>query len=350
MTRARFTVLRAAIAIGAIAAGAAATCTGASAQSVADFYRGKTVNIVVSYAPGGGYDNYSRLLARHLGRHIPGQPTVVVQNMPGAAGIAASNHVYAVGAKDGTVIAAVDQNIPLLQLLGGKGVQYDMTRVHWLGNIASSNGIAMTWHATPYKTIDDVRKAAEITMGATGSSDDAWVYAKTMNALLGTKFKMIRGYAGTSAINLAIESGEVQAMGRATYYGFASQRPDWIRDKKVNIFVQLGFGKQPELPGVPLLTDLVQGGEPRQIVDLVSLPTAIGYSHWLAPEVPAERVAALRQAYVAALNDAALRADAKKSGLEVVPKTAAQLQALIQQTSSTPQPIRDTTAVMLEWR
>jgi tripartite-type tricarboxylate transporter receptor subunit TctC len=336
--------------LGFVAIGVVALCSGADAQSAADFYRGKTVSIIVSYAPGGGYDNYSRLLARHLGKHIPGNPTVVVQNMPGAAGITASNHVYAVAPKDGTVIAAVDQNIPLLQLLGGKGVQYDMTKVNWLGNVASSNGIAMTWHATPYKTIDDIKKAAEITMGATGSNDDAWVYAKTMNALLGTKFKLIRGYAGTSAINIAIERGEVQAMGRATYFGFASQRPDWIREKKVNIFVQLGFGKQPELSDVPLLTDLVQAGEAKRIVELISLPTAIGYSHWLAPEVPAERVSALREAYVGALKDEALHADAKKLNLEVVPKTAAELQALIRQTSATPQSIREKTATILEWK
>jgi tripartite-type tricarboxylate transporter receptor subunit TctC len=335
--------------LGLAAIGAVAFCGGAEAQSAAEFYRGKTVAIVVSYAPGGGYDNYSRLLARHLGKHIPGNPTVIVQNMPGGAGITASNHVYAVAPKDGTVIAAVDQNIPMLQLLGGKGVQYDMTKVHWLGNLASSNGIAMTWHATPYKTIDDAR-VAEITMGATGSNDDAWVYAKTMNALLGTKFKLIRGYAGTSAVNLAIESGEVQAMGRATYYGFASQKPDWIRDKKVNIVVQLGFGKQRELPDVPLLTDLVQGDEAKQIVELISLPTSIGYSHWLAPEVPAARVSVLREAYVAALKDEALLAEAKKLNLEIVPKTAAQLQALIQQTSATPQSLREKTATILEWK
>ncbi|MFN4283390.1 MAG: Bug family tripartite tricarboxylate transporter substrate binding protein [Alphaproteobacteria bacterium] len=320
----------------------------AAAQSPADFYKGKTVSIVVSYAPGGGYDNYSRLLSRHIANHIPGKPTVIVQNMPGGAGITASNHVYVVAPKDGTLIAAVDQNIPMLQLLGGKGVQFDMANVQWLGNIASSNGIAMYWHATPFKTLDDA-KNTEITMGATGANDDAWVYAKTMNALLGTKFKVIRGYQGTSAVNLAIEAGEVQSMGRATYYGFASQRPDWIRDKKVTIFVQLGFQKQAELPDVPMLRDLVQGEEAQQIVDLVSLPTSIGYSHWLAPEVPKARADALRAAYVATLKDAAMLADAKKANLEVVPKTAAELEALIKQTSATPQPIRDKTATILEW-
>jgi tripartite-type tricarboxylate transporter receptor subunit TctC len=318
------------------------------AQNAADFFKGKTVNIVVSYAPGGGYDNYSRLLSRHLGDHIPNKPTVIVQNMPGGAGITASNYIYVVAPKDGTMIAAVDQNIPMLQLLGGKGVQYDMAKVQWLGNIASSNGVAMYWHGTPFRTIDDA-KANEITMGATGANDDAWVYAKTMNALLGTKFKLIRGYAGTSAVNIAIESGEVQSMGRSTYYGFASQRPDWVREKKVIFFVQLGFEKQPELPDVPMLSDLVQGDEAKQIAALVSLPTSIGYSHWLAPEVPGARVEVLRTAYTATLKDTELLADAKKANLEVLPKTAEQLAALIKQTSGTPKPIRDKAAAILEW-
>lgn len=320
----------------------------AHAQSPAEFYSGKTVRVIVSYTPGGGYDNYSRLLARHLGNHIPGKPNVIVQNMPGGAGITASNHVYVVAPKDGTVIAAVDQNIPMLQMLRGKGVQYDTAKVHWLGNMASSNGIAMAWHTTPIKTIDDA-KAKEVIMGATGSNDDAWVYAKTLNALLGTKFKLVTGYAGTSAVNIAIEAGEVQAMGRATYYGFASQRPDWIRDKKVTMLVQFGFARQGELPGIPLFTELVQGDQAKQIAELVSLPTAIGYSHWLAPEVPADRVAALRQAYISALKDPALLADARKLNLEIVPKTAQQIQVLIQQSAATPLNIREKAATILEW-
>jgi tripartite-type tricarboxylate transporter receptor subunit TctC len=320
----------------------------AHAQSVADFYSGKVVRIVVSYAPGGGYDNYSRLLARHLGNHIPGKPNVIVQNMPGGAGITASNHVYNVAPKDGTVIAAVDQNIPMLQLLHGKGVQYDIAKVQWLGNIASSNGIAMAWHTTGIKTIDDAKKN-EIIMGATGSNDDAWVYARTMNALLGTKFKLVTGYAGTSAVNIAIESGEVQAMGRSNYYGFASQRPDWIRDKKVVMLVQFGISKQAELPDVPLLIDLVQGDQEKQIAGLVSLPTAIGYSHWLAPDVPADRAESLRHAYAAALKDPALLADARKLNLEIVPRTAEQIQALIQRSAASPQGVRDRTATVLGW-
>lgn len=320
----------------------------AHAQAPADFYRGKTVTVIVGYGPGGGYDIYSRLLARHLGNHIPGGPNVIVQNMPGAAGVVASNNIYVASPKDGTVIAAIDQNIPMFQLLGGKGVKYDATRFAWLGSMAASNGIAMAWAGTGINTLDDA-KAREVSMGTTGANDDAYIYARTLNALLGTRFRTIQGYAGTSNVNMALEKGEVEAMGRSTYYGFASQRPDWLRDKKVNILVQFGFEKQPEIASVPLLLDLVSGTEAKQIASLVSMPTGIGYSHWLAPEVPADRIAALRAAYQATLADAALLDEAKQRGIEIKPKTPDQITQLVRAAADTPADVRDKTVKILGW-
>lgn len=320
----------------------------AHAQAPADFYRGKTVTVIVGYGPGGGYDIYSRLLARHLGNHIPGGPNVIVQNMPGAAGVVASNNIYVASPKDGTVIAAVDQNIPMFQLLGGKGVKYDATRFAWLGSMAASNGIAMAWAGTGINALDDA-KAREVSMGTTGANDDAYIYARTLNALLGTRFRTIQGYAGTSNVNMALEKGEVEAMGRSAYYGFASQRPDWLRDKKVNILVQFGFEKQPEISSVPLLLDLVSGTEAKQIASLVSMPTGIGYSHWLAPEVPADRIAALRAAYQATLADATLLDEAKQRGIEIKPKTPEQIGQLVKAAADTPADVRDKTVKILGW-
>lgn len=320
-----------------------------SALAQAPFYEGKTLTIVVSYAPGGGYDFYSRLLARHISKHIPGKPNVIVQNMPGAAGIVASNHVYTVAPKDGTVIAAVDQNIPMFQLLGGEGVRYDVSKVHWLGNIASANGIVMAWHESGIKTLDDA-KQRPVTMGTTGTNDDAYVYAKVLNAMLGTKFTIVSGYNGTSAVNLAIERGEVTAMGRATYFGFLAQKPDWLRDKKVTLLAQLGFSKQPELPDVPLLMDIMPNDEARQIAALVTLPTAVGYSHWLSPEVPKDRIEILRRAYEATMKDPEFLADAEKQNLQVRPKTAGEISALIERAAMAPEPIRKRTAAILEWK
>lgn len=339
----------------AFALTSAATLAGAagwpttSARAQGPFYEGRTLTIVVSYAPGGGYDFYSRLLSRHLGNHIPGKPSVIVQNMPGAAGIVATNHVYAAAPKDGTVIAAVDQNIPMFQLLGGEGVRFDVAKFNWLGNIASANGLVMAWHDSGIKTLDDA-KAKAVPIGTTGANDDAYVYAKVLNATLGTKFTIVSGYNGTSAVNMAIERGEVSAMGRATYFGFLAQKPDWLRDRKVTLLVQLGFARQPELPDVPLLIDLMPDDEARQIAALVTLPTAIGYSHWLAPEAPADRVQILRAAYDATVKDPAFLADAEKQNLQVRPKTSTEIEALISRATATPEAIRRRAATILEWK
>ncbi len=332
----------------ALAMLAAAGTTG-TALAQSPFYEGKTITVVVSYAAGGGYDLYSRLLARHLGNHVPGKPNVVVQNMPGAAGVVATNHVYNLAAKDGTVIAAVDQNIPLFQLLGGAGVRYDVSKFNWLGNVASSNGLVMAWHTSGIKSLEDARKRV-VQMGATGTNDDAWVYAKVLNATAGTQFNLVRGYQGTAAVNVAIERGEVEAMGRSSYYGFLGQKPDWVRDKKVVFLAQLGFTKQPELPDLPLVLDLMKTEEHRQIASLISLPTAIGYSHWLAAEVPAERVKILREAYAKTMADAAFNADATKQNLQVRAKTAAEIEALLKRASSAPEAVRKLTAATLEWK
>ena len=331
-----------------MAAATMAAAGGAQAQGAADFYRGKNVTVVVGYAPGGGYDIYSRLLARHLSNHIPGAPAVIVQNMPGAAGVVASNNIYVAAPKDGTVIAAVDQNIPMFQLLGGKGVKYDATRFAWLGSMAASNGIAMAWAETGIASLDDAKKR-EVSMGTTGANDDAYIYARTLNALLGTRFRTIQGYAGTSSVNMALEKGEVESMGRSTYYGFASQRPDWLRDRKVNILVQFGFEKQAEIANVPMLLDLVEGTEAKQIAGLVSMPTGIGYSHWLAPEVPADRIAALRAAYQATLADAALLDEAKQRGIEIKPKTPDDIAKLVKAAADTPEAVREKTVKILGW-
>jgi tripartite-type tricarboxylate transporter receptor subunit TctC len=314
----------------------------------ADYYKGKTIDIGGSYASGGGYDLYSRLLARYLGNHVPGNPTVVVQNMPGAGGVLATNHVYNVAPKDGTVLAAVNQNMPMFQLLGGKGVQYDASKFKWLGVMMASNSLAITWHASGIKTLEDAKKR-EVTMAGNGVADDGNIYPRILNALVGTKFKVINGYTGTSDSNHAVERGEVDGMSRAGYYSFAAQKPDWIRDKKINFLVQFGFQKQPELPDVPLMLDLVHTDEARQIATVVTLPTAVGYGHWVAPGVPADRVATLRGAYEETVKDKALLADAEKAQMVIKPKSGKELEDLIKNAAKTPKAILEKTAGILEW-
>jgi tripartite-type tricarboxylate transporter receptor subunit TctC len=332
---------------GCITLAAIGVLSPASAHA-ADFYSGKTINIMVSYAAGGGYDLYSRMLARYFGDHIPGNPHIVVQNMPGGGGVRAANYVYAVAPKDGTSIAAVSQNIPLFQLLGGEGVQYDVAKFNWIGVMAASNSLVLTWKGTGIDTIE-AAKTREVSMAANGIADDGWIYPKALNALLGTKFKVINGYNGTADGNNAVERGEVDGMSRASYTSFKAQKQDWIQGNKITIIAQIGFEKEPDLRNVPLLLDLVQTEEQRQIATVVSLPTAVGYGHWLAPEVPADRIKVLRDAYAATVKDPALLAEGQKHNLDIRAKDAEEIERRIKDATATPKAVLEKTATILEW-
>src|SRR5207249_2206809 len=294
-----------------LAAGLALASAPAAAQGVADFYRGRTINFVVGFGPGGGYDLYARVISRHIGRHIPGNPIVVVQNMDGAGSVRASNYVYAVAPKDGTVIAAVNQNMPMYQLLGGAGAQFEADKLVWLGSMANSNGVVYTWHTSGVRTIED-SKTRLVPLGAVGVASDSYIFPTVVNALAGTKFKPIPGYAGTGQINIAIERGEVMGRGGTTWASVQSANRTWLENNRLHILLQIGFEKEPELTMVPLLQDLVTSSDDLQVANVISLPTALGYAHWVAPGVPAERVEALRQAYMATLKDNEFLAEAQK--------------------------------------
>jgi len=320
----------------------------AAAQGVADFYRGKTINFIVGFGPGGGYDLYPRVLSRHLGRHIPGNPSVVVQNMEGAGSVRAANYVYAVAPKDGTVVAAVNQNIPMYQLLGGAGAQFEAAKLQWLGSMANSNGIIYTWHTSGIKTIADA-KQREVPLGAVGTQSDSYIFPTVVNALVGTKFKPIPGYAGTGQINIAIERGEVMGRGGTTWASTQSANKAWLEGNKLNLLLQIGFEKEPELTAVPILQELVKAGDDAQVVKVISLPTALGYAHWVAPGVPAERIAALSAAYAATLGDPEFLKDAEKASMQIRPQTADAVSALSKQVTDTPKPVLERTAKILGW-
>jgi tripartite-type tricarboxylate transporter receptor subunit TctC len=320
----------------------------ARAQSVADFYRGKTIAFIVGFGPGGGYDLYPRLFARFLGRHVPGNPSVVVQNMEGAGSVRAANYVFAVAPKDGTVVAAVNQNMPMYQLLGGPGAQFETNKLQWLGSMANSNGVVYTWYASGIRTIEDAKRR-EVPLGAVGPSSDSYIYATIINEVAGTRFKPINGYTGTGQINIAIERGEVMGRGGTSWVSVQSGNKNWLDEHKINILVQVGFEKEPELPNVPMLQELVRSPEGAEIVKLVSLPTALGYAHWVAPGVPAERVEALRSAYAATLQDPDFRNEASKLNMEMRPRTGAQLAALASQVISMPKSVLARTAKVLGW-
>jgi hypothetical protein len=321
----------------------------ARADEAADFYRGKTISVIVGFGAGGGYDSYARLLARHLGNHIPGAPSVVVQNMEGAGSMRAANYVYSVAPKDGTVIAAVNQNMPMYQMLGGAGAQFNAAEINWLGSMAYSNGTLYTWHQSGVRTLDDA-KTREVPLGGVGTTSDSYIYPTLVNGLLGTRFKVINGYAGTKEIHLAMERGEVMGRGGNTWASVLSSDPDWVSGKKINLLLQIGFKSEPEIPQVPLLIDLVKDEAEKQIVTVVTLPTALGYTDWLAPEVPPARMALLRAAYDATLQDQAFLAEAAQHAMLIRPQSGAAIAALIRQAAAVPKPVLGRTAQLLGWQ
>jgi len=319
------------------------------ADEASDFYRGKTITVVVGFGAGGGYDLYARLFAHYLGNHIAGQPNVVVQNMEGAGSVRASNYVYSVAPKDGTVIAAVNQNMPMYQMLGGAGAQFNAAEINWLGSMAYSNGTLYTWHQSGIQTLADA-KARDVLLGGAGTTSDSHIYPTLLNGLLGTRFKVINGYAGTKEIHLAIERGEVMGRGGNTWASLTSSNQDWVDQKKINILVQIGFKPEPEIAQVPLLIDLVTTPQEKQIVTVVTLPTALGYTNWLAPEVPAGRMKLLREAYDATMRDKAFLDEAQKHAMMIRPQTGAEIEALIRQAAATPKPVLERTAQLLGWQ
>ncbi len=321
----------------------------ASAQSVTDFYKGKTIQIVVGFGVGGGYDLYARSLGRYLGKHLPGNPTVVVQNMEGAASVRAANFVYAGSPQDGTVIAAVNQNAPMYQLLGGAGAKFEAAGMQWLGSMTNSNGLLYTWHTSNIKTLDDAKRQ-DVPLGAVGVASDSVIFPNLVNEMIGTRFRPITGYAGSSQIHLAMERGEVMGRGGNSWASVQTANMNWITEKKINILVQVGLESEPDLPAVPLLLNLIDDAERKAVIRVVSLPTALGYGHWVAPGVPKDRVAALRTAYAAVMKDPDFLNETRKTGMVIRVQTGETLDGLVRQVTKTPQAVLDRTAQILKWK
>lgn len=312
------------------------TVAPASAQSVADFYRGKTVTIVVSTSSGGGYDALARALARHIGRLIPGSPTVVVRNMPGAGGITAVNWLYNSAEKDGSVIGLVQNGTPLEPLFGTTAARYDATKFNWLGTPSYEVSMVLVWNTVPVNTVDDLRKR-ETTMGASGANSTPAFYTRLLNATLGTKMKLINGYPGQNDAFLAMERGELDGYPSVFYSALTSTRPTWLKDKKAKAIVQYGPERLKELPNVPFATDLLTNDDDKLLMQAASAPQALGRPLLLPPDVPADRVAAMRKALADTLTDAQFKADAAKIGLIVnAPQTGQQLQQVIARAYASP--------------
>jgi tripartite-type tricarboxylate transporter receptor subunit TctC len=311
----------------------------AGADPVADFYKGKSVQFVIRSTPGTGYDQYGRLLARHIGRHIPGTPALVPVNMPGGGGIVAANYVGAVAAKDGTVLTLVSQGLPMDQALHmSAALKVDLRQFNWLGNMSNSNQLLVTWKTSPTKTLADAM-VRETTIGSSGAGSVSVQFPAIINNLLGTRFKIIFGYPGGTEIDYAMEQGEVDGRGANPYASYVSSTP-YIRDHSINMLVQLGMEKDPALPEVPLLRTLGKTPEDRAILDFFSAAVAVGRPIATTPGVPPDRVAALRQAFDATLTDPEFLKDAEREKAEIRGMSGRELAKLISDLIEAPDAIR----------
>jgi len=291
--------------------------TGAMAQSVAEFYAGKQINFLVGASAGGGYDTQARLVARHLGRHIPGNPTIIVQNMPAAGGLAATNHIANAAPKDGTVIALVQRGMLLIKNYNPSAVQFDLAQLNWIGSINSEVGVVVAWHTAPHKKTADLFEQELIVGGITGV--DPETTPRLLNALISTKFKIVTGYPGTTEIALAMERGEVQGIGDWSYSNLKKGRADWLREKKVTLLMQEALQKDPDLGGLPNMLDFVKNDADRKVMELFLTQKTAARPMIAPPGMPADRVAALRAGFMALSADKDFLADVEKSNLEVAP-------------------------------
>jgi tripartite-type tricarboxylate transporter receptor subunit TctC len=309
----------------------------ADERALADFYGKNKITIAVGFSPGGNYDLYARVIARHMGRAIPGGPDIIVQNMPGAGSRVLANALYGRGPFDGTMIGVPNQGIPTDQALGEQGVQFDVAKFFWIGSPNQEVNVAWTWHTSKLRTLDDARRIEGV-MGSSGPGSPTYVYPRVMNMLLGTRFKVVSGYPGSNELDHAIEKGEVDGRGAVSWAALKVTN-DWPRQGKVNLLVQIGLKKAPDLPDLPLLHELATTPEDRQVLEFLSLAPALGRPFFMPPRTPEDRVAAVRKAFDATMKDAAFLADAERSRLDVSPLAWREMEEIVNRTLNAPRSV-----------
>ena len=319
---------------------AAALSLAASAASAADFYQGKQVTIVVGFSAAGTYDATARLFARHLGKHLAGKPTVIVRNMPGAGSLVATNSLYSSLPKDGTTLGVVGGGIVLEPLLNNPQATYDARRFNWIGGRTPDNFLCLVWHTVPVSTLQDVTRR-ETVVGATGPGSRTLTYPKALNELIGTKFKIVSGYPGGNEITLALERGEVEGYCGWALGSIKTRAPDWIRDGKIRPLAQFTLAKTGVLPNVPLATDLASTENGRRAIEFFAADSVLAWPLVAPPDVPAERVAELRAAFNAMMQDPQLLAEAATQGLDIDPVSGAEIAALVDRLYATPADVLD---------
>jgi tripartite-type tricarboxylate transporter receptor subunit TctC len=315
---------------------ATGTTPAAGAQSVADFYRGRTITLAIGFSAGGGYDLYARLLARHLGKHIPGEPGIVAQNREGAGSERALLYLYNAAPKDGSVIGTFSRSMAVAPLLAR--APFDARNLSWLGSISSDVSVCMTWHTSPVKTFPDMLEKP-FTMGGLGKEADPDIFALMLRNVFGAKLKLVSGYPGTNDATLAMERREVDGVCGISWSTAKARHIDWIKTRQVNMPVQLGLRKEADLPDVPAVIDLVKDDEQKQMVRLILAGQAMARPYAAPPGIPDDRRNALIAAFAATMKDPEFLADAEKMQADVSPVTAAEIDRLLAEVYATPKPV-----------
>jgi tripartite-type tricarboxylate transporter receptor subunit TctC len=318
----------------------------AHTQSPADFYKGKNVDLYIGYSAGGGYDVYARSLARHMGRFIPGNPTIVPKNMPGAGSLVLANWLYNVAPKDGTAFGIIGRGTAFDPLLGSTKAQFDAAKFNWIGSMNDEVSVCVAWHTTGITELEQV-KQNELTVGGTGPAADTDQFPKVLNATIGTKFKIIAGYPGGNDIDLAMERGEVMGRCGWSWSSVTATHKNWIDEQRINVLVQLSLSKHPDLPKIPLIMDFAKSNEEKQIFKLVFARQPMGRPFLMPPGIPADRMVALRKAFMDTMKDREFLADAEKMKLEINPVSGDAVQEIVQQVYQTPKSIAAAVADMV---
>ena len=305
-----------------------ATVATARAESVEEFYKGKTVELYIGYSVGGGYDTYARLLARHMSKHIPGNPTIVPQNMPGAGSLKLANWLFQAAPQDGTAFGTIARAAPFDPLFGNEKAEFKADKFNYIGSANNEVSVCASMVGSGVKTLEDLQ-TKELIVGGTGDTADTVQFPKIMNAVLGTKIKIINGYPGGNDVVLAMERGEVQGRCGWSWSSVKAERMDWVTDNKMNVIIQISTAKHPELPDVPLIMDYAKTKEDKQLLNLIFARQELGRPYVAPPNVPADRVAALRAAFDATMADPEFLDEAKKADLEITAVSGAKVAALV---------------------
>jgi tripartite-type tricarboxylate transporter receptor subunit TctC len=321
--------------VGAVAALPFVLLLGPPAAAQSDgIFKGKQIRMIIPSGAGGGYDTFARMLSLHLRKHLPGNPNIVDQNMPGASGMLATNWAASIAPKDGSVIVATYNTLLIEPLFGNKAVKYDPRDFEWIGSMGKQQQICVTWHTSPIKSIQQAMER-EIVVAATGATGNSATMPKQLNNLIGTKFRVVPGYSTTEA-RLSLERGESEGICGLSYSTMKAAQPEWIDNKRINVLVQTGAKPQPGLETVPLLRDLVKDANDRKVLDTISFPEELGRPFLMPPGTPKNIVQIVRRAFDATMKDPAFLADATKARLDLDPVTGEEAEQMIKEAYSTP--------------